>query len=808
MSLVRCLLDFADSEFTQETGESFAKARTLYLTALDLVNLPELQQKLGVCDDLIAELKIEPGKDIPPEVPAAVGEILEELTTVAPSIGKFGKVALEVNDVFKAAGRWDVKLTEARAVIQAAVANAPLSPGTGSMVTSKSNILREQHALLLTQPLIDDTLQDVGKTVVKKIFNGVGLIAPEIQPNNGKIPQVLPQPLVPTLVTPSLQFCIPPNPILKALRLHAELNLYKLRTCRNIAGLKRQLDLYAAPTDTTNGLPAIGAGGQLVLPGIATLQPSLYRYPVLIERAKQLVQLAAQVEAAMLSALERRDAEAHTLLQARQQLSLAQAGVRLHDLQVGLANDGVTLSELQQEKAQIQIKTYEDWLQTGANEYENDMIFAYRLAAFSQKAAADASNLIQAKQSAIFSAQLAAQLVAADPTGGFIAGGVGLLNLGVDLTLFDNLRDATRDAINFTLDAQIASINAILERRKDEWQLQKRLAEQDSQIGEQQKNIANQHVQIATQERAIAGIGADNAKDSVEFLTNKFTNVELFDWMSNLLEGVYSFFLQQATAMAKLAENQLAFERQEVPPAFIKSDYWGVPSESGVLGNTDDKATDRRGLTASARLLQDIYQLDQYAFATNKRKLPLTKTISLARLAPVEFERFRETGVMLFATPMELFDRGFPGHYLRLIKRVRTSVIALVPSIEGIHATLSTTGPSRVVIGGDLFQTVPIRRAPEFIALSAPSHSTGLFELDSQPDMLLPFEGSGVEMSWEFNMPKAANSFDYRTIADVLITLEYTALYSFDYRQQVIQSLKPTVSAARPFSLRSQFADQ
>ena len=110
--------------------------------------------------------------------------------------------------------------------------------------------------------------------------------------------------LCPLLITPSLKFCIPPNPILKALRLHAELNLYKLRTCRNIAGMKRQLDPYAAPTDTTSGLPAIGAGGQLVLPGIATLQPSLYRYPVLIERAKQLVQLAAQIEAAMLSALK------------------------------------------------------------------------------------------------------------------------------------------------------------------------------------------------------------------------------------------------------------------------------------------------------------------------------------------------------------------------------------------------------------------------------------------------------------------------------------------------------------------------
>ena len=161
--------------------------------------------------------------------------------------------------------------------------------------------------------------------------------------------------------------------------------------------------------------------------------------------------------------------------------------------------------------------------------------------------------------------------------------------------MFTDFSDDTKKAIDSAAAAQIASVNAALERRKDEWQLQKRLAEQDSQIGEQQKKIANDHVQIATQERAIAGIQADNAKDSVEFLTNKFTNVELFDWMSNILEGVYSFFLQQATAMAKLAENQLAFERQEVPPAFIKSDYWEVPSESSVLGNADGKTTDRRG---------------------------------------------------------------------------------------------------------------------------------------------------------------------------------------------------------------------
>jgi len=34
---------------------------------------------------------------------------------------------------------------------------------------------------------------------------------------------------------------------------------------------------------------------------------------------------------------------------------------------------------------------------------------------------------------------------------------------------------------------------------------------------------------------------------------------------------------------------------------------------------------------------------------------------------------------MLSETPIELFDRDFPGHYLRLVERARTSVIALIP---------------------------------------------------------------------------------------------------------------------------------
>jgi hypothetical protein len=89
---------------------------------------------------------------------------------------------------------------------------------------------------------------------------------------------------------------------------------------------------------------------------------------------------------------------------------------------------------------------------------------------------------------------------------------------------------------------------------------------------------------------------------------------------------------------------------------------------------------------------------------------------------------------------------------------------------------------------------------------------TGLFELTPQmeAEMLLPFEGMGVDTRWEFRMPSAANLFDYSTIADVLVTIDYTALNSFDYYQQVIQSpaLTRPMILDRAFSFRQQFADQ
>jgi hypothetical protein len=840
-SLVRCFLEYGDAEFTRDTAESVPRARTLYTTALELLDTNALKQRLNDCEAKVAEIIITIGEAATQvtgvELEFDPKTFIEELEMLLDPRRADPMLVEEISSLIQpvpgngrppeeAAGM----LTRVREIVEAAQVHPAVAKTFGTVVGTMQVQAEQAHAGLLANATIADAVSRVGRTIYADDtysnaspgrndgrIGGMGLAGRasdtrgNLGPTTGNstnaqtfaitssdslsrmgpsgstnspgsiflsaIPRGgggwRPNITTETIPAPAFDFCIPPNPILRALHLHAALNLYKLRNCRNIAGMERALDPYAAATDTVSGLPMIGVGGQLVLPGAASLRPTPYRYPFLIERAKHLVQLAQQIESAMLSAIERRDNEYYNLLKARQELRLARAGVRLQRLRVTEAEHGVALAELQRRRAEIQVEEYTRWIEEGISTLESVAI----------------GFLIAAGV-----AQVAAQ--------GLYGAAAG----------FGSLEGAARAsealASAFSTTATILSTYASYERREQEWKLQKSLAEQDVLIGDQQIRLAEDHVRVVEQEHRIAEMQADQAEVVVDYLSNKFTNVNLYDWMSGVLEGVYSFFLQQATTVAKLAETQLAFERQEVPPQYMQDDYWEAPADFAASGGTQGNPPDRRGLTGSARLLRDIYQLDQYAFDTDRRKLQLTKTISLASLAPIEFQQFRETGVLSFRTPMDLFDRDFPGHYLRLMKRVLVSVIALIPPTQGIRATLTTSGTSRVVIGGYVFQKVVRNYGPQSVALSAPQNATGVFELQQAPEKLLPFEGLGVDTDWEFRMPKASNQFDYRSIADVLLTIEYSALDSYDYRQQVLQDLDSRFSADRPFSFRHQFADQ
>ena len=847
-TIARCFLDFGDAEFTRDTAESVPRARLLYDSALDLLKSKKLKQTFGTCSDIIGSLEID--------TPKPWGFALTQLQNSMRGVRTATQLASLVEDVratLSGPGGWASRFAQARSLVaEARGADVPRSmedviqpssfrnmqletamlAGSEIKIVAHASAQSFRHAVAVVSGLSETELTRGARlpwlaqaasadpdgvsseSMARALRSGSTAqmkslkydpVAPGRLASRAAYARVKPHiglqsamQLVPSY-RPSLNFsfCIPSNPMIDGLRQKAETELFKIRNCRNIAGLERQLDPYAAPTDTITGLPSIGADGQLVLPGLLRFPPTPYRFRTLMDRAKQLVAHAQQLEAALLSALEKFDAESFHLLQARQQVQLTRAGVRLQQLRTQEAQDGVRLAELQQERAQLHVTHFEDLLSTGMTALERQSISMLETAAGFQNASAIMSFIAAAFQAASAAAVApgpgAVSQALALTAGSFSSAGSGLSSM----------------AAAMTTNSAILSMYASHERQMQEWEFQRTVAGQDVRIGAQNVKLSEDRLRVVGQEYAIAQLQADQAESTVEFLAKKFTNVELYDWISDVLEGVFSYFLQQATATAQAAAAQLAFERQENAPPYIAGDYWSPPSETSLGGpDGSSQSPDRRGMTGSARLLEDLFRLDQYAFDTDQRKLQLSKTFSLAHLAPIEFQRFRESGVMVFRTPLEGFDREFPGHYLRLIHSVRTSVIALIPPTASIAATLTAGGVSRVVVGGTIFQDVAVNHGPRSVALSSPRDATGMFTLDPQSELLKPFEGMGVDALWELRMPKAANLFDYRTIADVLMTIEYTALNSYNYYQQVIQTAKPTLSASRPFSFRHQFADQ
>ena len=796
LCITRCLLDFADTEFARDTSESVPRARQLYLLALDLLDDEDVLGPDSGCADLIDPvLERRLFRGLPTR--AAVRTVARATRDGAEAATAASLRAAAPKSVASLL-QGEAPRREARRVWAVADAQTDRMARTAGVAAGEAFT---QAAVLVTgQPAAALARTDQpwlrGKPIDPKMA---------IRRDVAKFDPLLPsgmalwaraaidQPLVALnlatgvirdyVVKVQTQYCVPPNPTAKTLRMRAEANLLKIRTCRNFAGLQRELEPYAAPTGAAGALPTIGPGGQLVLPGMSQARPTPYRYTVLIDRAKQLVELASRFEAAMLDAIRNKENEEYTLLRARQDLKLARAGVRLQDLKVTEAGQGVKLAQLQQSRAQFQVNHFTSLIEEGEIGLEISAQVLLGMSASLQLAASVASFIAAALPS---STGVTGPTFSPQGSASAIAGGLS------------SIAGATATS------ASIASTQASYERRAQEWAFQKGLAEQDVSIGAQGVVIAESRVAVVDQERTIANLQADNAESIVNYLSNKFLTAELYEWMAGVMEEVYRYFLQEAAGLAQSAADQLAFERQETPPPYIKSDYWASPMEG--LGS--GFGPDRRGLTGSARLTQDIYQLDQFAFNTNKRKLQLARPISLARLAPLEFARFRETGVLRFRTPMSLFDRDFPGHYLRLVKRVRTSVVALVPVGEGIRATLSAVGPSGVVVGGpDGFQGLIVRRPPESAAYTSPINATGLFDLDAQPEMLVPFEGMGVDAGWEFRLPPASNPFDFSTIADVIMTVDYTALDSADYRTQVVAAAGRNTALDVAFSFRNQFAD-
>jgi hypothetical protein len=550
-------------------------------------------------------------------------------------------------------------------------------------------------------------------------------------------------------------FCVPVNPLIVEQCNEACLMLEELSGCRNPIGLNKYY------------IPEI-------------------RFEALIQAALNYSGLAYSAERDLLNFRQSFEQESYSIMQAQQSLALSEGNVNLETYGVDLAASDISLAALQLTQSVITKVHYEQLLNT-------DLLMMEKLAlgaawtTVGLNAIAAIPGLVNAGVSTV--GLIASATGVAAPIGipAFLLGGIGLLGTAGSLTSVSNST------------YQAANLQASYKRRQQDWLYQSNIARISSDVASQNLTQALQRYSVALERKTLAEMRRDFDADAVQFLNCKFLNGAMWVWMLKSVRKQYQTRLNYAISTSYLAERALAFEQLNPELQVIRFDYY------------DSK---RDGSLGATQLQTDIATLQNLKLVSTKRKLQLSKTISLQSEMPAEFQAFK-TGndKLVFSTLMDSFDRDFPGHYLRLIKHVKITVLGLIPAVDGIHASLINTGFSKVVTGPpyvDDFKLIDIRRNPETIVLSSGYQASGMFVLENEygDGLLLPFEGSGVAADWIFDLPKAANRFNYETIADVLITIEYTALESPTYRHQVIQKLSQNFSADRAYSFRYHLPDQ
>lgn len=330
--------------------------------------------------------------------------------------------------------------------------------------------------------------------------------------------------------------------------------------------------------------------------------------------------------------------------------------------------------------------------------------------------------------------------------------------------------------------ASLQGMLASYQRRSADWMQQALQANSDIEQITRQMASAAIRVAVAAQDLRNHDLQVANAEQVDEWYRTKYTNQELYSWMSQQVSGVYQRSYQLAHDLAKRAERAYQHELGLETTAFVRHGHW-----DGL----------KKGLLAGELLYHDIKRMEAAYLDTNARELEITRSISLRQLNVAELMKLRVDGQCGFELPEWLFNMDYPDHYMRRIKSVSVSLPCVVGPYTGISgklAMLSGKVRTKPVPGSSYVDEANFRGsqlAASSVAISTAQGDSGLFDFNLRDERFLPFEGEGlVDSRWQFELPRHVRQFDYDTISDLVLTIRYTARASTALRQSAIDHLK------------------
>jgi hypothetical protein len=570
------------------------------------------------------------------------------------------------------------------------------------------------------------------------------------------------------ILGPTLFFCVPPNQkLITDYWDRVDDRLFKIRNCMNIEGVIRQLPLFEPPLDPALLVRAAAAGLDLssVLADLYAPMPH-HRYRVLSQRALELCSDVQSLGGALLAALEKRDAEELALIQAEHEVKLRSAMRQIHQQRIDESEEALEALKKSQESAEIRRDFYQS--RTFMNEEETS--------AEARAQAAGIAEVIANAATAVSSFMGASPNVSVGASG---FGGSPHVTVSYGGSTLGAISHGTADVARGVASAldrasRSAGTQGSYQRRQDDWTHQAELASVEVANIERQILAAEIRLAIANRELENWELQIEQSQAIEDYLLGRdsarprFATKDLYSWMVGKVSSLYFQAYKLAYDLAKSAERAWQLELGPTDSSFIEFGYW-----DGL----------RKGLLAGERLRHDLRRMEVAYLDQNRREFELTKHVSLRALDPIALARLREDGQCFVRIPEAWYDLDTPGHYMRRIKTVSLSI----PSVTGPYASTRCTltlvrNETRVSPSGGYQRTGPADSrfrddvvGVQSIVTSNAVQDAGLFETSLQDERYLPFEGAGATSEWRIELPGTFRQFDYRTIADVILHIRYTA---------------------------------
>ena len=608
-----------------------------------------------------------------------------------------------------------------------------------------------------------------------------------------------------------LYFGIPNNDKLLSLWDTVEDRLFKIRHCMNLQGIVRQLPLFEPPIDPALLVKATAAGLDIgtVLSDLNAPLP-LYRFTTMVDRAQAVCDEVKQLGAAMLSALEKRDAEGLAALRAEHETRMLDHVRNIRRQQVDEALRSKEALDESRHVTETRRAHFQKLVDEGWSDWEKAWL-GLTIGAMTAETAATVLNSIGSAMALLPELDGGVSGFGGSPTVKLKYGGKNISHSLV------NAAGVLKGVAGVAqMQAGMTSMIAGYERRGQEWELQVALADKELPQIDKQIAAADLRHQLAQKELDGQDLAITNAAAEAEYLATKFTNQELYDWMVGQISTVYFQSYTLAYDLARRAERAFRYELGLSDSSYIQFGYWDSL---------------RKGLLAGERLAYDLARLRAAYLEQNRREYELTKHISVAQLDPVALLKLRQNGECFLDVPEAVFDLDYPGHYFRRIKSVSLSIPCVTGPYTTIACTLTLTGNSirkdATLLDGayarDRETDDPRFRdqvgAVQSIATSDGQNDDGMFQLDFRDERYLPFEGAGAISSWHLKLNHGFAPFDFATIPDVVLHLRYTARegggvlaqgakQEFAARLSSISLAEGRGGLTRLFDLRGEFPDQ